>query len=134
MSNTTNLPLRAYAHIGDAVYELFVREKTVMLTAKAEKIHKITVALVNGEFQSLLLEKLDEFLSADEKELARRARNLPVTTARRTNQALHRLSTAFEVVVGYLHLNNKQRLTELFEFIMPFIQDKLAEKGFEVQL
>ena len=130
MNSCENLSLRAYAHIGDAVYEVFVREKTIFLTAKPERIHKITVALVNAEFQANMLEKLDEFFNEEERELARRGRNLAVTTARRTNHTLHRLSTAFEAVIGYLHLTNKKRLSELWEFLTPFIEEKLKEIGF----
>ena len=114
---TKDLPIRAYAHIGDAVYEVFVREKTVFMAHKAEDIHKLTVKYVNAQFQADLLEKIYEVLTDDEKEIVRRARNLSVTTARRTNQAVHRQSTAFEAIIGYLYLNNKERLKSLYNEI-----------------
>jgi len=119
------LAIRSYAYIGDAVYEVFVREKTIFYTENPAKLHKTTSSLVNAEFHAGLLEKIQDFVSEDEKEILRRARNLSVTTSRRTNQTLHRLSTAFEALVGYLHLNDKPRLQELFEFIEPFIDERL---------
>jgi ribonuclease-3 family protein len=127
LNNPADLSVRSYAHIGDAVYELYVREKVVFLTSKPEKLHRITVSLVNAEYQAFLLDKIHCILSEQEKDIVRRARNLPVTTARRVNQKLHRLSTAFEAIIGYLYLNDKDRLDEVFKYIDTFILEKLAE-------
>ena len=120
------LPIRSYAYIGDAVYEVFVREKTIFLVTKPDKLHNITSSVVKAEFHADVLGKIQDFLNEEEKEIVRRARNLSVTTARRTNQALHRLSTAFEALVGYLYLHNKNRLKALFDFIEPLIDEKLV--------
>jgi len=122
---TTDLPIRSYAHIGDAVYELYIREKTVYLTQNPKKLHNATITLVNAGFQADLLERLHDFLTDDELDITRRARNLSVTTARRTNHTLHRLSTAFEALIGYLYLNNKQRLQEVFSFLDHIVDQKL---------
>ena len=119
--------VRTYAYIGDAVYELFIREKTIELSENANKLHKITSSVVNAEFQAELTEFIEGFLTEEEKEILRRARNLSVTTARRTNQALHRMSTAFEAVVGYLHINNKERLEVLFKFIEEKVNNRLNQ-------
>lgn len=125
MNKILEIPIRSYAHIGDSVYEVFVREKTVFLTSRPEILHKITTSVVNAEFQAGLLDKLDKFFNEKEADIARRARNLAVTTARRTNQKLHRLSTAFEAVVGYLYLFDKDRLSQLFAFISDLVDEKL---------
>jgi len=126
LNNPADLSIRSYAHIGDAVYELYVREKVVFLTSKPEKLHKISVSLVNAEFQVSLLDKIQDILTDQEKDIVRRARNLPVTTARRINQKLHRQSTAFEAIIGYLYLNDKPRLDEIFNYMNTFILEKLA--------
>ena len=78
--------------------------------------------MVNAEFQAFLLAKILDFLDENEKEITRMARNLPVTTARRTNQRLHRLSTAFEALIGYLYLTNKDRLKTIYGYIDPFVR------------
>lgn len=116
------LSVRSYAYIGDAVYEVFIREKIIYITSKPEEMHKITSSLVNAEFHAELLEKIEDFLNIDEKEIVRRARNLSVTTKRRTNQTLHRLSTAFEALIGFLYIHDKNRLKALFDFIEPLIE------------
>ena len=70
--------LRNYAYLGDAIWEVYIRDKTVFLTNNAQKLHKITTAKVKGSFQSGLLHKIEDILTEQEKEIARRARNLPI--------------------------------------------------------
>ncbi len=127
MNKITDIPIRSYAHIGDAVYELYVREKTIYMTPKPEKLHKITTKLVNAAFQADLLAYLTDFVTEKEEDIIRRARNLSVTTARRTNQKLHRLSTAFEALIGYLYLFDKERLQEVFKHLDAYLQKIMAE-------
>lgn len=111
------LVLRNYAHIGDAVWEVFVRTYTIYKTSNSKLLHKITTDRVNATFQKDLLNLLMPELSEDEQELARRARNLPIPVGRKSIQADYRLATAFEVLVGYWHLHNPQRLEEIYQKI-----------------
>ncbi len=107
--------LKHYAHIGDAVWELFIREVVINYANTQKKLHELTTKYVNAGFQADILEKL--VLSKEEQELVKRGRNLPLSVGKKNNQHTHRLATAFEVLIGYLYLNNKERLDELFEFI-----------------
>lgn len=107
------LNIKNYAHIGDAVYEVFIREHTIMLTSNLNRLHKYTVHFVNAAFQTELLEKLNPFLTEQEIELARRARNIPTSSARRINKQLHSYATSLEVVFGYNYIHNKERFNEL---------------------
>ena len=109
--------LRNYAYIGDAVWELHVREKTIKLTNNSRNLHKITTEKVKMGFQAELLHKLDEFLTEEEHEIARRGRNLPIPTARRQNQGEYRLATAFETLIGFWFLHDKKRLEYIFSLI-----------------
>ena len=111
------LNLRSYAHIGDAVWELFVREYTVYQTQNLKTLHKITTERVNSKYQSEMLNFIDSQLTEEEHELARRARNCPMPIARRSNQAEYRQATAFEALIGYWYLNNKNRYSEMIEGI-----------------
>ncbi len=123
------LSVRSYAYMGDAVYEVFAREKTVLITQNPKKLHKATSSIVNAEFHAELLEAITDFLTEEESELVRRARNLSVTSARRVNHTVHRLSTAFEALIGYLYLNDKERLRILYDKIDPLIVKKLSDPG-----
>lgn len=107
------LNIKNYAHIGDAVYEVFIREKTIYMTSNLSRLHKLTVHYVNAAFQTELLEKLLPVLTEEEIELARRARNIPISSSRRINRALHSSATSLEVILGYNYINNKERFSEL---------------------
>lgn len=120
------LNIRNYAHIGDAVYEVFIREKIIYLTSNSNKMHKYTVKFVNAQFQTDLLEKLSEHLTDEEKEIARRARNIPTSSARRINHTLHRQATILEVLLGHSYIHNKERYLEfisLMEGMIDFTQE-----------
>jgi len=109
--------LRNYAYLGDAVWELFIREKTILKTNNAKKLHQITTNLVKTQYQCELLHSLEEKLTPEESEISRRARNLPIPVGRRHIQNDYRQATAFETLIGWWYLNDKTRLYEIFDFI-----------------
>lgn len=109
------LALRNYAHIGDAVWEIFVREFVILQTSNSKTLHKMTTDRVNAGFQADLLHFMDEDLTEDEHELARRARNLPIPVGRRSIQNVYRQSTAFEVLIGFWYLHDKERLEFFYD-------------------
>jgi ribonuclease-3 family protein len=111
------LALRNYAHIGDSVWELFVRNYVIYKTSNSKLLHKMTTERVNAIFQKDLLLLLTPNLSDDEKELARRARNLPIPIGRRSIQSDYRQATAFEVLIGYWYLHESQRLDNIYNQI-----------------
>ena len=107
------LNLRSYAHIGDAVWELVVREYTVYKTNNLNTLHKITTERVNSKYQAEILDFIDEELTEEEQDLSRRARNCPIPVARKNNQAEYRRATAFEALIGYWYLHDKTRYSEI---------------------
>ena len=114
------LNIKCYAHLGDAVYEVFIREKIVFLSSKLSTMHKLNTSFVCASFQCELLDVLDVYLTDREKDLVRRGKNIP-SNSRKQNQPLHRVSTGFEVLIGYLHLHEKKRLLEIFKLISDYI-------------
>ena len=118
------LNLKCYAHLGAAVYELFVREKVILLTSNLARMHKINTSLVRASFQCELLNVIGPYLTEKEADLIRRGRNLPSSSSRKTNQALHRIATGFEVLIGYLHLHDRERLLKIFKLISDYIDSK----------
>lgn len=108
------LNLRNYAHLGDAVWELKIREKTIFLTQNTKELHKFTTSKVNATYQAEALKLIEPSLNEQELDLIRRARNLQVPISRRSIQSDYRQATAFEVLIGYLYLNNKDRLKEIY--------------------
>ncbi len=118
------LNLKCYAHLGDAVYEVFIREKIILITSNLSKMHKINTKLVRASFQCELLDMLEPHLTEKESDLIRRGRNIQISSARKINQSLHRLATGFEVLIGYLHLHDRERLLKIFKIISDYIDSK----------
>ena len=110
-----SIALRNYAHLGDAVWDVFVREYAVFKTSNAKLLHKMTTDRVNAVFQKDLLHLIESDLTEDEQELTRRARNLPIPVGRRAIQKDYRQSTAFEVLIGYWYLHDKDRLNLFYQ-------------------
>jgi len=113
--------LRNYAYLGDAVWELFVRNITILRTQNANDLHKITTDRVNAKFQHDLLMAIQTSLTKEELELMRRGRNLPVPVARKSNQSDYRMATAFEVLIGWWYKNNSDRLNEIQKKLIDFL-------------
>jgi ribonuclease III family protein len=113
---------RILAHLGDAVYELLVRERALNEgPQKLEDVHGYTTRRVNGGFQSQLLKALEGDLTEAEKDLIRRGRNQPVPVKRRSDHAVHRHASGFEALLGYLYLTDRDRLSVLWERIIPYL-------------
>ena len=111
----TEFSLKSYAHIGDAVWEVFVRNYVIKKTSNPKMLHKLTTDRVNASFQKNMLEYITNNLDESETELVRRARNLSIPVGRKSIQHDYRLATAFEVLIGYWYLHNKERLHLFFD-------------------
>ena len=117
----TEMHMRNYAYLGDAVWELFIREQTILLTQNSKELHKITTEKVKASFQAELLKNLEDILTEEEQEIARRGRNLSVPIARRSNQSEYRQATAFETLIGWWHCHDTTRLENIFKKINKFL-------------
>lgn len=106
--------LRNYAYLGDAVWELFIRNKTIFMTNNAQKLHQITTNYVKTQYQAELLHKIEQDLAEEEKDITRRARNLPIPVGRRNIQTQYRQATAFETIIGWWYIHDKSKLESFF--------------------
>ncbi len=107
-----------WAYIGDAVYELYIRNYLVNTTnLNPHNLHISSIKYVKAEAQAKILENMMDDLTEEEKEIVRRARNtknhhLP----KNANVTQYMYSTAFEGLIGYLYLTKKyERLDEILK-------------------
>ncbi len=107
-----------WAYIGDAVYELYIRNNLVNTTKlKPHRLHIESIKYVKASAQAEVLKKIEEELTECEKEIVRRARNtknhhLPKNAE--VNDYMY--STAFEGLIGYLYLTKQiDRLNEILK-------------------
>ena len=114
------------AYLGDAVYELFVRQTMVDSgQIHADKLHHGAVRYVRAEGQALAMKKMFEHLTEEEQVLVKRARNKKITSKPR-NVEIHayKWATAFEALMGYLHLSGQQdRMNELMRSAIRLISE-----------
>lgn len=108
----------ALAYMGDAVYEVHVREYLLQTgKVKPNQLHRSAISFVSAKAQAaVILHWLEnEFLSDTEERVANRGRNAKSgTIPKNTSVQTYRYSTAFEALIGYHYLQkNEDRLTEL---------------------
>ena len=110
-----------WAYVGDAVYELYVRYYLVDNTnLKPNNLHKEAIKYVKAKAQAEILYKLQDYLTEEEQDIVRRARNtqnhhLP----KNANVQEYMYATALEGLIGYLYLTKQNdRLDEIFKIIL----------------
>ena len=113
------LPALTLAYIGDAVYELYVRQSILQKGKKVHDLHRLAINRVNNNTQSDLLRKVEEELSEAEMAVVRRGRNAKgAQVPKNADVVTYRRSTGLEALVGYLYLTKQQeRLEWLLEQI-----------------
>ena len=109
--------LKHCAYMGDVVWEMFIREFVITKTTSQKLMHKMTTNYVNAQAQANFLEKIIQFLTPEELEIQKRARNLKITINKRNNPKIHALATSFEGLIGYWYLYDKSRLDEILEIL-----------------
>ncbi len=107
-----------WAYIGDAVYEMHIRTYLINTTKlKPNKLHIESIKYVKAKAQAEILNKIQDKLTEEEKDIVRRTRNtqnhhLPKNAELKD----YMYATAFEGLIGYLFLTNqKERLDAILE-------------------
>lgn len=116
------MSLYQLSFLGDAVFELMVREYIISKNVvKLNDLQKFTLDFVTAKRQSYFVDMLvkSEFLSSDELDILRRGRNIKThKSPKNCDIVTYKYATAFEILIGYLYINDKKRLDEVFNFII----------------
>ena len=105
-----------WAYIGDNNFELYIRMNLINNTRlKPNNLHVEAVKHVRASSQANLLNKIEENLTDEEKDIVRRGRNAQnhhVPKNSTVEEYSH--ATAFEALIGYLYLTKQdERLKEI---------------------
>ncbi|NER39012.1 MAG: ribonuclease III [Oscillatoria sp. SIO1A7] len=103
----------ALAYVGDAVYELYVRQTYLLPPKRQNTYHKQVVAQVRAETQARHLQSLQPYLTETELDIIRRGRNAAIGRPKRVTLAIYQQATSLEALIGYLYLSDRDRLNEL---------------------
>lgn len=110
------------AYLGDAVYELFIREYLISKGfCKVNDLQKESLKYVSAKSQSEHLERLinSKFLTDDEIEIVKRGRNMSSHRSKSTDIVTYKRSTGLECLIGNLRINNSnERIKEIMDFIV----------------
>lgn len=109
------------AYVGDAVYEVFIRNVIVSRGIwQPKRLHKESVSFVKAQAQAELLEAVKEDFSEEESDIVRRGRNAKSgTIPKNAGMMDYKNATGFESLIGYLYLLGRYgRLKEIFEKVL----------------
>ena len=103
----------ALAYLGDAVYELYIRERYLLPAKRLEAYHRQVVAEVRAESQAKHLRSLEPHLTEAELDILRKGRNAASGGPKRVSPEIYQQATSLETLMGYLYLTNPERLHQL---------------------
>lgn len=110
----------ALAFVGDGVFETLVRTALVQNTRLAPgRLHAMAVKFVSAPGQFRILEFLMPQLTEEELAVVHRGKNSSkASVAKHATPEQYRASTAFESLLGWLHLTGQQqRIEQLFSMV-----------------
>lgn len=121
--NNINRNVLALAYIGDAVYEIYVRNYLVLKgIIKVDILQKESVKFVSAKGQSKFLKIMvdNNFFNEEELSIIKRARNHKGKShPKNTDIITYKHATGLEALIGYLYLENKKgRIDEIMNFIL----------------
>lgn len=119
----------ALAYMGDAVYEMYVREHLLQNgKVKPNNLHREATHYVSAKAQAAIIHYFLEngLLTGEEEAVVMRGRNAKSgTVPKNTDVQTYRYGTAFEALIGYLYLlKREERLEEIIVKSFEIVKDK----------
>ena len=108
------------AYIGDAIYEVYIREYILSLGySNVNRLHKKACEFTSGVSQSKFIRYFldNNILTEEEQSIYKRGRNSHNHSVRKNIDIQSYMeATGFEAVIGYLYINqNPERIKELIK-------------------
>ena len=128
--NPAQANVTALAFVGDAVFELYIRNmicSDLSVGGNADLMHKKAIRYVRAESQAKAVKQMmNGFLTEEELGLVKRARNHKTPNRSRSAGAVeYRLATAFEALVGFLHASGyEERLRAVMSKAVEIIEEE----------
>ena len=118
-----NFDLKQYAYLGDSLWEIIIRKIVIEKTSVQKRMHNLTTTFVNANFQAEFLSAIMPILNDDEKNLAKSARNIKLNINKKNNPQIHSMATAFEAIIGYFYLENREKFDLIEKITTEIIKD-----------
>jgi len=108
------------AYIGDAIYEVYVRNKLVSQhNIQVDKLHKMAVNMVKSSAQAKSYHKIEQELTEEELAVFKRGRNAKSSVPKNSDMSEYKIATGLEALIGYIYLSgDNKRLDEIMNLIL----------------
>ena len=121
--NVLEINVLVLAYLGDTIYENYIRRYLINSgIGNVNDLQKNATNYVSAVNQAkFLTEMMDsEFLSLEELDVVKRARNYKTTSHPKSCDIItYKYATGLEALIGYLDLkDNKERIEEIMNFIL----------------
>lgn len=120
----------ALAYVGDAAYEIYIRDYLVSQgQTKPNQLHRMATHYVSAKAQAKLMHQMlaEACLTEEELVFYKRGRNAKNhTSAKNADITTYRVATGFEALMGYLHLSQQK---ERFEELVAWCIEKVGEEN-----
>ena len=125
--NSNEMSGGTLAYLGDAIWSFLVREYFIQKGySRPDDLQKLSVKYVSAKAQAAIFIELLEgsFFTNSEIEIYKRGRNYKSgTTPKNTDVQIYRISTGFEALIGYWHVENqKERIAQLWEEVKTMME------------
>lgn len=114
------------AYIGDAYYELYIREYLIESgITNVDKLHQRAIRFTSGIAQSKIITHFidNNIINQDEIDAYKRGRNASGPGRKNIDAKTYHQATGFESLIGYLYTNKQfDRLTELLKQAIEIIE------------
>lgn len=114
--DTRNINVLVLAYLGDAIYELYVRDYLVNKgISKIKNLHKEAINYVSATNQAKFLKLALEnnFFNQEEIDIIYRARNhKEAHKPKSTDIITYKYATGLEALIGFLYLEKRQKRIE----------------------
>ncbi len=114
--NTNEFSSFYLSYMGDALYELWCRQKILQRFKNRKLVHNFVVQLVRCQTQAQIITIILPYLTSEEKKIYFQGRNGKVISApKHATVKDYRKASGFECLVGYLFIKKE---TKRFEQLM----------------
>ena len=113
------------AYLGDALYDLYVREHLIAKGGRVRAMHREAISLVCAHAQAEALHRVQDNLTEAEADVVRRARNAHQNPPKNADPGEYHHATALEALIGWLYVTGQgDRMNEVLRMALPEVGEE----------
>lgn len=119
----------SYAYIGDAVYELEIREYLISKgMTRIDRLHKGAVKFTSAVAQSKAMKELLNDLTEEQEKAYKLGRNSSAKQGKKSASMIdYKIATGLESLVGYLYMKDPKEMKQFVKKIIDIIEVQNAK-------